>query len=43
MKNSPTQELHAAGAELQAQLREGGFPVWGEKMFGTSDRIFCLA
>ena len=27
MKNSPTQELHAAGAELQAQLREGGFPV----------------
>ena len=43
MKNSPTQELHAAGAELQAQLREGGFPVQGEKKFGTSDRIFCLA
>ena len=43
MKNSPTQELHATGAELQAQLREGGFPVQGEKKFGTSDRIFCLA
>ena len=27
MKNSPTQELHATGAKLQAQLREGGFPV----------------
>ena len=27
MKNSPTQELHATGTELQAQLREGGFPV----------------
>ena len=43
MKFLSTRKLHAAGAELQAQLREGGFPVWGEKMFGTSDRNSCLA